>query len=75
MAAPVDEPIKIDLPVYDQPAAGSGLNSQALNPEHKSEDRMDPSLVAGLISHKLHAATAAFDHRLAVNHVKVSTKV
>lgn len=35
VSAPADDPIRIDLPVYDQPQAGSDvLQSQPLDPEN-----------------------------------------
>ncbi|KAI8430758.1 hypothetical protein MSG28_000926 [Choristoneura fumiferana] len=66
-SAPVDEPIRVDLPVYDQPQASS--NVEMVPAESSGVDaRSDRTLVANLISHKLHTATNALGQKLSQQH-------
>uniref|UniRef100_A0A2A4JV29 Uncharacterized protein n=1 Tax=Heliothis virescens TaxID=7102 RepID=A0A2A4JV29_HELVI len=56
LAAPVDDPIRIDLPVYDQPQAGTDVQlSQPLDPEnYPGGDRKNEG---NFVTYKLQAAS------------------
>ncbi|XP_047040468.1 uncharacterized protein LOC124644873 [Helicoverpa zea] len=56
IAAPVDDPIRIDLPVYDQPQAGTDVQvSQPLDPEnYPGGDRKNEG---NFVTYKLQAAS------------------
>ncbi|XP_048005835.1 uncharacterized protein LOC125241405 [Leguminivora glycinivorella] len=53
-SAPVDEPIRVELPVYDQPQASSDVETVPAVAEHRSESaRSDKSIVGNIIAHKI----------------------
>lgn len=67
---PADDPVRVDLPVYDQPQAASDLElAQPLLPENHAGvgSRSDNSLIGNIISHKIQAATSVLGSKL--NHV------
>lgn len=70
LAAPVDEPIRVDLPVYDQPQASSDVE---MVPAESSgvDSRSDRTVVANIISRKLHTATNALGQKLSQQHAYV----
>ncbi|XP_053623800.1 uncharacterized protein LOC128682865 isoform X2 [Plodia interpunctella] len=57
-SAPVDDPIRVDLPVYDQPQSGSDdvYLSRPLAFESYDHPKKDNSIVGNLLSHKLNSA-------------------
>lgn len=70
MAAPIDEPIRVDLPVYDQPEASSDMKlAESLHPENRGGERSDKPLVGHLISQKLHAVSGALGSKLNAGHL------
>ncbi|KAH9637283.1 hypothetical protein HF086_006927 [Spodoptera exigua] len=57
LSAPVDDPIRIDLPVYDQPQAGSDvLQNQPLDPENYPGGDHLSNNGGNLITYKVQAA-------------------
>ncbi|XP_013184858.2 uncharacterized protein LOC106130550 [Amyelois transitella] len=57
-AAPADDPIRVDLPVYDQPQSGSDVYlARPLLPENYDYPKKDNSIVGNLLSHKLNGAS------------------
>lgn len=70
MAAPVDEPVRVDLPVYDQPQASSAIKlAEPLQPENRGGEKSDQPLVGHLISQKLHAVSGALGSKLNAGHL------
>ncbi|XP_026313639.1 uncharacterized protein LOC113225504 [Hyposmocoma kahamanoa] len=60
MAAPVDEPVRVDLPVYDSPQAASGVKlAEPLHPENRGGEKSNGPLTGHFISQKLHAVSGA----------------
>ncbi|RVE49231.1 hypothetical protein evm_006123 [Chilo suppressalis] len=66
LSAPVDEPIRVDLPVYDQPDAASGVVlAQPLEPENRDGELLVPKT--------LPPTTSIFSHKLNQPEVKPGT--
>ncbi|XP_063633282.1 uncharacterized protein LOC134804242 [Cydia splendana] len=54
LSAPVDDPIRVELPVYDQPQANSDVDTVPVVADQRSESaRSDKSIVGNLIAHKI----------------------
>ncbi|XP_061705704.1 uncharacterized protein LOC133516699 isoform X2 [Cydia pomonella] len=54
LSAPVDDPIRVELPVYDQPQASSDVDTVPVVADQRSESaRSDKSIVGNLIAHKI----------------------
>ncbi|XP_063392701.1 uncharacterized protein LOC134678176 [Cydia fagiglandana] len=54
LSAPVDDPIRVELPVYDQPQASSDVATVPVVADQRSESaRSDKSIVGNLIAHKI----------------------
>lgn len=76
LALPADGPVHIELPVYDQPQAGSEVRlAQPFEPENPpGEDRSSQSLVGGLLMHKIMLASNAIGSKIAsTSHAKVGS--
>lgn len=73
MAAPMDVPVKVDLPVYDQPQEPSVMSdvklAEPLQPENRGGERSDKSLVGQLISQKFQAVSGALGSKLNAGHL------
>lgn len=65
VAAPVDEPVRVDLPVYDQPQVSSDVKlAEPLHPENRGGERSNEPLAGHFISQKLHAVSGALGSKL-----------
>lgn len=65
MAAPTDEPVRVDLPVYDQPRASSDVELAApLIPENRGGERSDTQSAGNLVSQKVHAISSVLGSKL-----------
>lgn len=70
MAAPMDEPVRVDLPVYDEPQASSNVMlAEPLQPENRGGERSDKPLAGHLISQKLHAVSGVLGSKLNAGHL------
>lgn len=74
-AAPADEPVRVDLPVYDQPQAPSDVHlAQPFESEnHGGVESRNEKPIGNLLSHKLQTATSILGNKFGSAHAKVST--
>lgn len=73
VAAPADEPVRVDLPVYDQPQAPSDVKlAEPLLPENRGGEPLirqhGAPLVGNIISQKINTVSSALGSRLNNGH-------